>query len=159
MSAYCPQGDPEFMPTPPGVDAALVGSPVRIRVLRSEVIRTGTGRSNQRPYTLYRLTATLTNVEATPIEGELRTFDGFDGAEYTVTIEPYANEPGVFTVKKVRDAASVSASRSQARRKLVGETPTPAGRPPSRSELEALTERVTQLEARLQVVLDIVNSQ
>lgn len=144
-----------------GVDAAtLVGGEQRIRVLRSEVIRTGVSRKNNRPYTLSTLTATLTNVQRTPIVGELRTLDGFDGAEYTVTIEPDAYAGGAFTVKKVRTAADVRASRNVARRALVGDGNAPA--PVTNSEAPsytALEERVTQLEARLEVVLSIVNSQ
>jgi hypothetical protein len=142
----------------------------QIRVLRSEVIRSGRSRSNQRPYTLFRLHATLTNLQQSPIAGELRTFDGFDSAEYTVTIEPF--EPGVFTVKKVRTAAEVRASRSKARAKLVGESP--AARMPvepfngvpeplrndvvqimADERIATLENRVTLLEQRLELALSL----
>jgi hypothetical protein len=156
-----------------GVAAStLVGGPVRIRVLRSEVIRTGVSSKTNRPYTLSRLTATLTNVGQTPITGELHTFDGFDGAEYSVTIEPFgisANDPnvGTFTVKKVRSADDVRASRKAARDKLVGASPVEPfnGVPePLRNDvvqimaeerIATLENRVIALEQRLELALSL----
>lgn len=140
--------------------ATLTGE-LRLRVKRSEVIRTGFSRAINKPYTLFRLHAVIDDgtLDGAAPPGELRTFDGFDTATHTVTLEEF--EPGVYTVKKVRTAADVRKRRSEARAAITGQAPAPTPEPftpSSDGRIPALEERVTQLEARIEVLLSIVNN-
>jgi hypothetical protein len=141
-----------------------------ILVERTEVLKTGHNRANQRPWTLYRVTAT--DVDRGAIGVELRTFQDLPTGQMRATLEPCVTEGASdlshYLVRKVRTADDVRASRRKARAAIVGtpdlsepaRTPAEALRndapAPTREEHEALKAQVTELAQRFELLLTLI---
>lgn len=128
-----------------------------IMVLRMEVARTGR-HTNGGAWNLYTVHAN--ELDGTPIAETLRTFDDLVGA-VRVTFEPYMDKGAVshYTVKRAKTAESIRASRNKARAAVMGESaPAPANDSMIVERLAAAEARIADLDARLEIILDMLRS-
>jgi hypothetical protein len=123
-----------------------------ITVDRLEPYRSG--YTNGKRWTLYTVHAL--DEKGDPIGGPpLRTFQPLAGT-VEVSFDPRHDPVGnieSFTLRDTSKVTQLRARRSEARAAIVGHSRTPAT--PPANELDALTQRVDELEARLELALSL----
>jgi hypothetical protein len=128
-----------------------------IMVQRLEVVRSGRYQ-NGGAWNLYAVHAN--ELDGTPITEPLRSFDDLVGV-VRVTFDPttQAGQFSHYTIKRAKTAESIRTSRNKARAAVMGEpAPAPASDPTIVERLAAAEARLADLDARMELLLDMVRA-